>query len=69
MPDNSASDIATAIANAATKPASATIDGNSVSQISVGDKIKAADYTAANAITDVRQLFNHRTRLVNGPRQ
>jgi hypothetical protein len=49
MPDNDASDIQTDIANAATKPASATVDGNSVSQVSIDDKIKAANYTAGIA--------------------
>jgi hypothetical protein len=47
MPDNDASDLADDIANSATKPASATVDGNSVTQVSISDKIKAAQYQAA----------------------
>jgi hypothetical protein len=44
MPDNDASDISTDIANSATKPASATVDGNSVSQVPIADKIKALEH-------------------------
>ena len=48
MPD--ASDIASDIASAALKPQSATVDGNSVNQLSIDEKIKAAQYTAAQAV-------------------
>jgi hypothetical protein len=44
MPD--ADDLNDEIASAAVKPQSATIDGNSVSQVSIDDKIKAADRAA-----------------------
>ena len=44
MPD--AGDIADDIASSALKPQSATVDGNTVNQMSIGDKIKAAQYTA-----------------------
>jgi hypothetical protein len=49
MPD--AGDIADDIAASALKPQSATVDGNSVNQLSIDDKIKAAQYTAAQAVT------------------
>jgi hypothetical protein len=55
MPDNDASDITTDIANSATKPASASIDGNSVTQVSIDDKIKARnDATAQQAAASNR---------------
>jgi hypothetical protein len=46
MPD--ASDLNDDISESAVKPQSATVDGNSVSQVSISDKIKAADRAAAN---------------------
>lgn len=49
MPDNDAEDIATDIANSATAPASATVDGNSTTARSIDEKIKAAQYAAGQA--------------------
>jgi hypothetical protein len=51
MPDNDASDISTDIANAATKPQSATIDGNTVSQLPIADKIKALEHVEGRQAT------------------
>lgn len=68
MPDNDADDIAQDIANSATSPQSATVDGNSVTSRSIDDKIKAEAHTRQRSVT-VNQLFGNRTRLVNGPRQ
>jgi len=64
MPD--AGDIADDIAESALKPQSALVDGNSVNQVSIGDKIKAAQYaagqeTAAAAVPGFGLRF---TRLV-----
>ena len=60
--------IDTAITNAASKPASASQDGGSVTLQSADDQLKRAAYAQQQGIT-VSQLFNQRTRLVNGPRQ
>lgn len=49
MPDNTADDISTDIANGATQPRSATVDGNSVTQQSVSDKILARNDAAGIA--------------------
>jgi hypothetical protein len=39
------------IAASALKPQSATVDGNSVNQLSISDKIKAAQYAASQVAT------------------
>jgi hypothetical protein len=70
MPDQDDIDaIEQSIADGVQKPASATVDGNSVSQVSVKDKILAADRAGAQQTTDARQFFFHRTRMIPGPRQ
>lgn len=69
MPDNSADDISADIANSATKPASATVDGNSTTARSIDEKLKAEAHTRQSGLSSVNQLFGHRTRLVSGPRQ
>ena len=56
------------ITAAGSKPASASIDGNSVSLQSADDQLKRSAAAHQQGIT-VEQLFNNRTRLVNGPRQ
>ena len=48
MPDNTADDIATAIDNAATSPASASVDGNSVTARSIDDMANSS-YTGYDA--------------------
>jgi hypothetical protein len=67
MPD--ADDIADAIADAATTPKSATVDGNNVTARSVDELAQAQALASQRALTSVAQLFGHRTRLVAGPRQ
>lgn len=64
MPD--ADDLADDIAEAATKPASASIDGNSASAVSIDDKIKAANYTAGRAAraAGVPGLTNYKIRPI-----
>jgi len=66
MPD--ADDIASEIASAALKPQSASMDGSSVTDKSIDDKLKAQAHAAQQGIT-VAQLFGNRTRLIPGPRQ
>lgn len=58
---------AAAIANAS-KPLSASVDGNSVTMRSAEDAAKAHALATQQGIT-VNQLFGHRTRLIPGPRQ
>lgn len=69
MPDNDIDDITTDIGNSATAPANASVDGNSVTSRSIDEKIKAAGFFEQRQLTDVRQLFGNRTRLIPGPRQ
>lgn len=57
-----------AIVSDASKPASATVDGNSVSQQSADDQLKRSAHAHQQGIT-VGQLFGHRTQLIPGPRQ
>lgn len=57
-----------AIANAS-KPASASVDGNSVTMRTAKDQADAMALAAQAGITDVRQLFFHRTRLISAAKQ
>lgn len=57
-----------AIADGATKPQSASVDGNSVTRQSADDELRRSAAAHQQGIT-VNQLFGHRTRLINGPRQ
>lgn len=56
--------------NKATKPQSATVDGNSVTQRSAQDLATAHALAAQSGIADIRQLFGfHRTRIIPGAKQ
>jgi hypothetical protein len=57
-----------ALANAV-KPLSASVDGNSVTQRSAKDMADAMALAGQAGITDVRQLFFHRTRLIPAAKQ
>lgn len=60
--------IAASIVQNASSPQSVSVDGTNVTARSAEDQGKALALASQQGI-DVRQLFNNRTRLINGPRQ